>query len=608
MRIRVGETNQTGFTLIEIIVGMAILGVLMTAIGSALIVAFRTTDATNQRLSESNDVQISSAFLANDVQSAKTVAVSGSGANCSVDYATLPTTLVSFTYAGGQTATYACGVVQVGNAQETQVTRSFAGGSVVIAHFAGTSPPVITCTPSCGATSVDSVKMAFSETDGYAYTLLGTRRSYASPGVGVGSSPPPITMLSTGAGSPLWVQGSCPDPGTSSACYIDPTYTALPISDVTTAAWTPAPLWNKLNDGLDTTFVTNAPGDKSQAKVALSSVNPPDTGVNPIVELRAGPAVGSGNRRITLNLYDGGTLLATTTTGNINKLGNYDWTVTSAISAAAYGHLTLGFAMATGGSTDSLSVYGVSVDTASPSGLLTVKGPLYVNSPLSGAVRLTGTKSATKIAITNGGDFKILNPGACAGCSHTTVACAACAWNGNQPWTSYPTSLPDPLRSLAAPDPATLGVGSCGGSVCQPGVYASTLSRTANTTLNPGIYYLKNGISITGSASLSCTSPCTGGVMLYIAGGSVTFAGSSSVNLTAPSSGIYQSILMFQARADTNEVKFAGNSGSGTTNALNGIVYVPNSTQVTLATGSASLTAKAIVAQNIKVSSPVTIG
>jgi hypothetical protein len=101
--------------------------------------------------------------------------------------------------------------------------------------------------------------------------------------------------------------------------------------------------------------------------------------------------------------------------------------------------------------------------------------------------------------------------------------------------------------------------------------------------------------------------------MFYIAADSVTFAGSSSINVPALNSkvfagGLYDGIVMFQARTDTNEVKIAGNSGSGTTNVFGGIVYVPNSTQVTLATGSASLTAKAIVAQNIKVSSSVTIG
>jgi hypothetical protein len=123
-------------------------------------------------------------------------------------------------------------------------------------------------------------------------------------------------------------------------------------------------------------------------------------------------------------------------------------------------------------------------------------------------------------------------------------------------------------------------------------------------------------MSITGSAALTCPGPCTGGVMFYIGAASdssVAFAGSSSVNLPALNGkvfagGLYDGIVMFQARTNTNALKFAGNSGSGTTNVLGGIVYVPNATQVTLATGSASLTAKAIVAQNIKVSSSVTIG
>jgi hypothetical protein len=62
---------------------------------------------------------------------------------------------------------------------------------------------------------------------------------------------------------------------------------------------------------------------------------------------------------------------------------------------------------------------------------------------------------------------------------------------------------------------------------------------------------------------------------------------------------------MFQARLNSSPVKIAGTSGP---NALDGIVYVPKSTQVTLATGNSTFSAKAIVAQQIKVSSPVTIG
>jgi hypothetical protein len=123
---------------------------------------------------------------------------------------------------------------------------------------------------------------------------------------------------------------------------------------------------------------------------------------------------------------------------------------------------------------------------------------------------------------------------------------------------------------------------------------------------------------VNGTASLTCPT-CTGGqgVLLYIAGGAVTFAGSAKVSLPAATTGLYKGIVMFQARSDTNEVKIAGNSGSTTFctmggtqfgNCLDGIVYVPNSIQVTLATGSSSFAAKAVVAQNVKVSSSVTIG
>jgi len=88
----------------------------------------------------------------------------------------------------------------------------------------------------------------------------------------------------------------------------------------------------------------------------------------------------------------------------------------------------------------------------------------------------------------------------------------------------------------------------------------------------------------------------------------MTLAGGSTIDLTAPSTGIYKNIVIFQARSDTNPVKIAGNAGSNVPIRFIGIIYVPNSTQVTLATGSATLTAKAIVAQNIKVSSTVIIG
>jgi type II secretory pathway pseudopilin PulG len=609
MRITTPRAHgEEAFTLIELIIGIAITGIIVTAIAGALIVSFATTNVTQQRLAESHDVQITSAYLANDVQSAAAVNP-GSGGNCSGG----STDLITFDYASGK-AVYSCGTGANG---ETQVTRTFGSDTVILAHFAGSARPTVTCAPNagCGGT-VDSVTMSFTEASGLNYTLLGARRGYSTGGSG-GSSSGDVTLLSTGTSSPLWVQGSCPDPGTSAACAIDPTLTSLPISDVAPLSpqngWTPIPatpatLWDKLSDQSDATGATTLTKNK-EAKVAMSAVNPPDPlGATPIVEVRA-MSVANGAVKLTVSIYSGATLLVSNQITSINALGNYDWQLTAAeankIPSAAYPNLTIGFTFTGGNAGSGVALDGLALDTASPSGLLTVKGSLYVNSTSSSAVKLSGSKTATKITISPG-DFRILQPGACSGCNHSTVQCPGCTWNGNQPWTNYSPSLPDPLRSLAAPSkPAN---GSCGGSVCSPGYYAGTLSRTANTTLNPGIYYLNNGISITGSASLTCPAPCSGGVMLYVAGGSMTLAGGSTIDLPAPSSGTYEGIVIFQARNDSNPVKIAGNAGSSTPISFGGIIYVPNSTQVTLATGTATLTAKAIVAQNIKVSSPVTIG
>jgi hypothetical protein len=618
--------DEDGFTLVELIMGMLIVTLLIGAIGSALIVSLRTTDVTNKRMSESHDVQITSAYLANDVQGAKTVDKDPSTTSCAVTGSM--TTLITFNIydAGDPTgnttipAVYRCGTVANG---ETQVTRTFANQApIVIAHFAGTARPTVTVTYDPAHPTIPvSMTMTFTKasdcTLDCTYTLFGSRRSFnTSTAGGVGSTPGDVVLLSTGTSSPLWVQGSCPDPGTLAGCIIDPTKTALPISDVQAIGWSPTPLSNVLNDQDLATAVTSAQGSSEEARVLLANVDPPDPGVDPTLEIHASlPAVnGTGAHRITLSIYNGTTRLWTADIGPINQSKSYDVQVpaSSITPSSAYAHLTVGFAVssARGNNAQSVSVDGIAFDTldVNSAGLLTIKGPLYVNSQLSSAVRLTGTKLATKISILNGGDFQIWSPGACSGCNTHTVACLACTWNGAQPWTNYSQSLPDPLRALPAPDPATLTQRTWPCTSCQPGVY-DTFTPTSNTTLSPGIYFLKQGMSVTGSASLTCPTCTAGqGVMLYIAGGSVTFAGSSSVSLSAANSGLYKNIVMFQARSDTNPVKIAGNSGSGTTNVFGGIVYVPNSSQVTLATGSASLTAKAIVAQNIKVSSSVTIG
>jgi prepilin-type N-terminal cleavage/methylation domain-containing protein len=602
-----------GFTLVELIIGIVITSVIIGAIASALIVSFRTTNVTQQRMAESHDAQISSAYLANDVQSAGSVHL-GPGGNCSG----ASTELITFAYAS-HPAVYSCGTSN----GEIQVTRTFDGSSVILAHFAEAARPTVSCSPSADCTgTVASVTIAFAEASGYTYTLLGSRRSYGESGGGGSGPPADVTLLSTGSSSPLWVQGgsTCQDSGTDpAACEVDPSAIAWPKQDLSTAGWSPTPLSDILRNrlDLDTTFVTNAQGGIAQ--VLLDPVSPPG-GTPPTIEFRASSPLQGQPARFRIHIYDGTTMQQLVPphddSAPSNSAKNFDWKLSTdeanSIPEAAYQNLVIGFEIT---NNRRLNVYGIALNT-NPAGLLTINGSLYVNSRNSDAVSLTGKKNATKLTIA--GRFQILGDsaggfGRCSGCDTNTVSCPTivfCGGSASQLWSSYSPSLPDPLRSLPAPDPATLVQNrTCtGSSPCEPGVYEQMLTRTADTTLNPGIYYLKDGISITGRASVTCAVPCAGGVMLYIAGGSVTFAGGSTIDLTAPSSGTYKDIVIFQNRYLSSPVKITGSAGKSTPISFKGIIYVPNSIQVTLATGNATLTAKAIVAQNIKVSSSVTIG
>jgi prepilin-type N-terminal cleavage/methylation domain-containing protein len=448
--------QEEGFTLVELIITVAITGLLMSAIAGALIVGLKTTDATSARMSESHDAQVTSAYLANDVQSASSVNVSSASTNCTG----ASTTLITFNYyTGGQTAAYTCGTAN----GETRVLRTLSSpaSSVVVAHFAGAARPTITCTPTCSSSPLDTVTMAFTEASGYSYTLLGSRRAFPTGGGGGTQSTPPLTLLAlAGGSSPLWIAGGCSQ--------------------------------GQINQG--------------------DCIVDPDTPNNP-----------SDNPSLTVNGY------------------------------------------------------------------------LYVNSSTSNAVKLTGKKNATKITINNGG-FGILTPGGCTGCTHNTVACAACAWiTGNQPWTGYSPALLDPLRFMA--DPPNSGAGSCSGGVCQPGTYASTLQLTSSATLNPGVYILQNGMSVTGNNTKLTGS----GVMLFISSGNMSLGGGSTLNLTPPTSGPYKNILIFQSRSNSSPLKITGGSSAGLT--FGGVIYVPSSTQVTLSTGGATLNVTAVVAQSIKISS-----
>jgi prepilin-type N-terminal cleavage/methylation domain-containing protein len=66
MRLKRGAE---GFTLVELLIAIVILGVITVPLGNVVLGYFRNTDATTARLIESHDVQIATAYWAQDVAS-----------------------------------------------------------------------------------------------------------------------------------------------------------------------------------------------------------------------------------------------------------------------------------------------------------------------------------------------------------------------------------------------------------------------------------------------------------------------------------------------------------------------------------------------------------
>lgn len=65
--------NEAGFTLVELLIAISIIGMIMGAISVAFIVSLRVTDETQSRLEESHAADLTSAYFVSDFQSAETL-------------------------------------------------------------------------------------------------------------------------------------------------------------------------------------------------------------------------------------------------------------------------------------------------------------------------------------------------------------------------------------------------------------------------------------------------------------------------------------------------------------------------------------------------------
>ena len=207
MTARAPSRGQDGFTLVELIVAMAISLIITGVLVTCVIVGLKNADAAGQRLSNSHDAQIAQSFFTSDATSADLVDVDASDSTCSGPAGDALVVRFRWTVRPSdpanpnvaQVAAYR--VRTVGG--ELQIVRQFCAGSTFLsAALVNTSTlihgldPAIPLTVSCTSAiagscpvvtpsnpfrtvkfSAQSIQKGTESTDSLSYVLSASRRS-----------------------------------------------------------------------------------------------------------------------------------------------------------------------------------------------------------------------------------------------------------------------------------------------------------------------------------------------------------------------------------------------------------------------------------------------
>lgn len=175
--------DEKGFTLVELMVAVSILGIISATLATAFVVTFRTADDATERLALAHDVQISTAAFASDVQSADVVWVDDPSPACGPAGGASKLSLRWTDGASVNLATYA--VTTSGTETRLVRHRCTVGGasaSQVLSHFVASTGAPLCDTAVCTGTAASPQRprelvLPVTDVEGVARLLRGTRRS-----------------------------------------------------------------------------------------------------------------------------------------------------------------------------------------------------------------------------------------------------------------------------------------------------------------------------------------------------------------------------------------------------------------------------------------------
>jgi prepilin-type N-terminal cleavage/methylation domain-containing protein len=180
-----GPRDERGFTLIEVMIAVALLGIIIVPLTGAIVNGFRITTDAQTRLSEGRSPLFTSAYFADDAQSSDANRISLGGAPACGG----GTNIVSFTWTENTTqyrSSYATNVVN----GKRVLTRSYCGSSgtqvaTVAPVLSNTTPTVtcadrsgtpVACNPGTSALRTVTLVAATPNNENY-FTLTATRRA-----------------------------------------------------------------------------------------------------------------------------------------------------------------------------------------------------------------------------------------------------------------------------------------------------------------------------------------------------------------------------------------------------------------------------------------------